>query len=41
MTDEQGDPILDDNGDALLLPVGEPLSYAEPRRYEIGVRIEF
>jgi hypothetical protein len=25
----------------VLVPIGEPLSYWDPRRYEIGVRIEF
>jgi len=25
----------------VLAPIGEPLNYTEPRRYEIGVRIEF
>lgn len=41
VTDERGDPILDEGGDTMLWPVGAPLSYSEPRRYEIGLRIEF
>jgi hypothetical protein len=41
MTDDDGDPLTDDEGNPVWMPVGYPTSYYSPRRYEIGVRVEF
>jgi hypothetical protein len=43
--DDPGAPYYDEyygaDGSPVLVPIGAPLSYRDPRRYEIGVRIEF
>ena len=39
-TDEDGEPLFDDGG-RVYVPIGEPLTYLLPRRYEIGLRLEF
>jgi len=40
-TDDPSDFLVDENGDMIPMPLGEPLSYWLPRRYELGFRIEF
>ncbi len=40
-TDDNGDPLVDDSGDPVYWGIGDPTSYQQPRRYEIGLRIEF
>ena len=43
LLDDDGNPVLDDNGDEILvpLPVGSAISWRQPRRYELGFRLEF
>jgi hypothetical protein len=40
-TDDEGNAVFDDNGNAMYVPVGAPTGYREPRRYELGLRFEF
>lgn len=40
-TDEDDRPLIDDEGLPVYVPIGEPLTYHLPRRYEIGLRLEF
>jgi hypothetical protein len=40
-TDDDGEPVLDQDGYPVLVPVGAPTAYREPRSYEIGFRLEF
>ena len=33
--------MLDDEGNYVWMPIGHPTSYWDPRRYELGFRVEF
>jgi hypothetical protein len=42
--EELGEPVYDDDDGELIgyyVPIGQPLSWRQPRRYELGFRIEF
>ena len=39
--DANGDPVVDAQGFPVPIPIGTPTSYWLPRRYEVGLRLEF